>query len=567
MVSLQLVLFALSTAATSDAVLYDFSAQWCGPCRQMAPVVDRLASAGYPIRKIDIDQNRELASRHHVQGIPCFVMVVDGQEVGRIVGATSANELQALFHQAGINPRQATNNQSDNAPQRKGGMLRGAIDRLRGGGFGFGRDKSGGAASPQLTEAPRFNPGSATTNNSANPSIEPPMVQANPSGSGSRTPPAFVSTPTPPSAPRPSSLSGQLLAASVRLRIDDGDGHSVGSGTIIDARQGEALVLTCGHLFRDSKGKGPITVDLFWPQKIEDILGQLIAYDLDLDVGLISFRPGVEVAVAKVAPAVYVAKQGDPVISVGCNHGADPTAIRSRVLSLNKFLGPPNLQVQGQPVQGRSGGGLFSAEGFVIGVCNAADPADNQGLYAALPSVHRQLDQVFLGDIYQGANPSPADAIVETPIESTPPKRTNNQDQPRRLAAMNLDHMPGLSTVAPGPHAASSRLRRGNGPPTRLVSATNSGLNAREQAALSVIQNRAAGAEVVCVIRSLDHPNAKSEIIILDSASPEFLKKLAGEQRAQDARHLTSLNVRRTPTRGQRQQPVTPPRTPPRRRR
>ena len=56
-----------------------------------------------------------------------------------------------------------------------------------------------------------------------------------------------------------------LIAASVRLRVEDADGHSCGSGTIIDARGGEALILTCGHIFRDSKGKGRIEVDLPGP--------------------------------------------------------------------------------------------------------------------------------------------------------------------------------------------------------------------------------------------------------------------------------------------------------------
>ena len=47
--------------------------------------------------------------------------------------------------------------------------------------------------------------------------------------------------------------------------------------------------------------------------------------------------------------------------SVGCNNGEDPTVQRSRINSLDRFLGPPNLQVAGQPIIGRSGGGLFSA--------------------------------------------------------------------------------------------------------------------------------------------------------------------------------------------------------------
>ena len=57
--------------------------------------------------------------------------------------------------------------------------------------------------------------------------------------------------------------SQALIESSVRLNIADPAGSSYGSGTIIDARQGEALVLTCGHIFRDSKGQGTITVDLF----------------------------------------------------------------------------------------------------------------------------------------------------------------------------------------------------------------------------------------------------------------------------------------------------------------
>ena len=52
----------------------------------------------------------------------------------------------------------------------------------------------------------------------------------------------------------------------MRLTIEDRDGFSYGSGTIIIARQGEALVLTCGHIFRDSQGKGKILIDVFGPQ-------------------------------------------------------------------------------------------------------------------------------------------------------------------------------------------------------------------------------------------------------------------------------------------------------------
>jgi hypothetical protein len=66
------------------------------------------------------------------------------------------------------------------------------------------------------------------------------------------------------------------------------------------------------------------------------------------------------------------------------------------------------------------------------------------------------------------------------------------------------------------------------------------GLSADEQAVLNELHVRSEGAEVICVIRSHTDPRAKSEIVVLDRASPAFLEQLASEQQRQDARQLTS---------------------------
>jgi hypothetical protein len=104
----------------------------------------------------------------------------------------------------------------------------------------------------------------------------------------------------------------------------------------------------------------------------------------------------VNVAAARIAPPGYMVRSGDPVVSIGCNHGEPATPRVSRVTTIDKFLGPPNVQVAGAPVQGRSGGGLFSADGYVVGVCNAADPEDDEGLYAAVAAIHAELNQAGL---------------------------------------------------------------------------------------------------------------------------------------------------------------------------
>ena len=187
----------------------------------------------------------------------------------------------------------------------------------------------------------------------------------------------------------------------MRLKIVDPRGQSYGTGTIIDVHDDEALIVTCGHIFRDSGGKGQIYCDLYHDDQTREIPGKLVDFDLRRDVGLISFRPGVAVAPVPVGGGGCVTREGDPVFSIGCSRGNDPTVNYDRVIAVNRYHGPANLVVGGRPVDGRSGGGLFNRQGILIGVCNAADQEADEGLYAALGPVHAQLDEAGLGFVYR----------------------------------------------------------------------------------------------------------------------------------------------------------------------
>jgi hypothetical protein len=292
----------------------------------------------------------------------------------------------------------------------------------------------------------------------------------------------------------------QLLAASVRIRVEDPSGHSCGSGTIIDARYGKALVLTCGHLFRDSKGKGKIEIELFGSHAGRKVGGHLESYDSEArDVGLVSIPMPEPIVAARLAPVGYSVRKGDAVTSVGCDHGADPTLRRNQVNSADAT----NLWVADQPTEGRSGGGLFSAEGYVIGVCNGCDPQDREGLYAALGRICAQLDQVGYSFVYQAPQGWEKSAAANPSI---------------LLAASNVPPMP---------------------------AAEMPGMNAGEQAALDEIHRHLKdGAEVVCVIRPRNTPSAKSEVIMIDKASPELVRQLSAESQAKDVQR-TSLEVAR----------------------
>ena len=85
-----------AAVAAGDVVLLNFSATWCGPCRQMAPLVGEITAAGWVVRHVDVDNEGDLVRRFGVTGVPCYVLLVKGQEVGRINGATTRGELEML---------------------------------------------------------------------------------------------------------------------------------------------------------------------------------------------------------------------------------------------------------------------------------------------------------------------------------------------------------------------------------------------------------------------------------------------------------------------------------------
>jgi len=76
-------------AVKSGRALVDFYADWCGPCRMMAPILEAVAAEKEDllVAKVNVDENAELASRYGVMSIPTLVVLEDGEEIKRIVGA------------------------------------------------------------------------------------------------------------------------------------------------------------------------------------------------------------------------------------------------------------------------------------------------------------------------------------------------------------------------------------------------------------------------------------------------------------------------------------------------
>lgn len=81
-------------------VLVDFWAEWCAPCRMLAPTIDAIAeqfgeSAG--VVKVNVDSNTSTAQRYGIKGIPTLILFSGGKEVERVVGATSKDSISKMI--------------------------------------------------------------------------------------------------------------------------------------------------------------------------------------------------------------------------------------------------------------------------------------------------------------------------------------------------------------------------------------------------------------------------------------------------------------------------------------
>ena len=84
-------------------VLVDFYADWCGPCKMMMPVVEKMAEkydGKAKVGKVNSDENSALAAKYNIMSIPSFLVIKNGEVVGSATGAMSADALAGLIDSA-----------------------------------------------------------------------------------------------------------------------------------------------------------------------------------------------------------------------------------------------------------------------------------------------------------------------------------------------------------------------------------------------------------------------------------------------------------------------------------
>lgn len=484
-----------------DVVLLDFHAGYCQPCQQMVPVFQRMERDKFPIRKIDISKQPSVSKQYRVDRIPTMILLVEGQEAQRFVGLTAEEELRQAMNNAarkldenrkataGMSAQTLTDENvqpavamaesgSDSEPSPSG--IRGLFDRMKKG----------------------------LTRSDASDELDRPSYRA-------QSPDESVET----------AENRNAMAATVRVGLMDGQMRDFGTGTIVYSIAGQSAILTCAHVFKEVSADAAIIVEVFRNGEVLKYPAQIIGGDHDSDVAFLKILNTSPLPTVAIARQLGLGKD-DAVFSIGCNNGDRPTRMNMNVVAVDRYEGPENVVCTKDPIQGRSGGGLFNTSGELVGVCSGAFRKAQEGLYSGVKPIYKlaaMKNLKFLPQRTASGMPEETEsdlmAEVQNPFAADDAMFEDLMAESVEQFSDSSDRF--TAEAAPSAPDFGTRLPQNLSDPFAPLPATS---------AVAAIRNsgRKLPTEITVIIDSKDPTQAK-RVVVIPRPSPWLLELLTGE--------------------------------------
>lgn len=207
-----------------------------------------------------------------------------------------------------------------------------------------------------------------------------------------------------PNAKRDESVKYYLIP-SVRLFT----GHSYGSGTICyyDTEKNIAYIVSCAHLWGETPNKSPkdnseatCQVDIFYKnekklEKPQRFQAEVICFNHTSDVSFIKFTPDWKIDhYMPIAPLTYQIENNYKFESVGCDEASEVAAYTVKIYDKLYLVYGDIMTIENSPRLGRSGGGLVTSDGYIIGICRATSNVDGSGygFFVPLSKVYKYAE-------------------------------------------------------------------------------------------------------------------------------------------------------------------------------
>jgi thiol-disulfide isomerase/thioredoxin len=533
-----LLLLLLSQLADSgvpgevpDVQLLDFTASYCQPCRQMVPILQRMEQDQFPIRRVDITEEPDLSRKFRITGVPTLVVMVEGREVQRFVGLTSEKVLRDAMRDAAraLQQRRGVDEPAElPKPPVSPAVSKVAEDRsdvAAGGSVPSGAAGAGQESSVRRSLADvfdrAFRPGKAAGQ----------VIRGQSPGGDS-------------------AVDGLARAAASTVRVQV-EGRStkggaavreVGTGTIIHSVPAETLVLTCAHFFLDLQKTGSsVTVEVFEGGQPQAFAATVVGGNHTLDLAVIRIVPRRVLSATPIPASAPVLTVGQSLASFGCDLGKPPGRLDMELVAINRYLGPGNLVCSIDPVSGRSGGGLYSSSGELVGVCSCAEREKSEGLYMAWTAVASLLKELQLEHLLQGGGEvsgvgeggvlsGSGDQPVVNPLQAANDGSAAGSDEPEGAVKSDEGGFDPLADMDPAIADATDDSVGGTVPPAAAGDGANQPEGGVQPAEVASVEGSdlQQGPEITVIIDEKT-PGSQKRVIVIPRASAWLLEMLTGE--------------------------------------